>query len=142
MWEKSEQDTLRESIRAEIRPSIHYHGDTVRKLFLVGGVVMISTLPFVYSQLNLRLEYSIVAIIILVISAGITNPLLKKAIIFDSAVSALAFCIFEYFAVRTYVIDNRIFFALLNQILALNFLLALYYSIRTLRWLMTHNGLH
>ncbi len=124
---------LLETIRNE-KLLRHYYGDIVRFLFLVAAIIMLVTLPFLNPKLPVPVISSISIILAIGIFAGFTNPLQKPTALLNTIVSTIALVIFEYFAVKTYMessFGNLMFFV--NQILALIFLFALYYSTKTLR---------
>lgn len=115
----------------------HYYGDTVRKLFLVGAVFMLASLPAMSSYLPVPLYVSILAAICIGVFAGITNPLQTWAAVLDLLISLTAVVIFEYQAVngyQMYSFTHRTFWV--NQILAIDFLIALYYSTKTVRGML------
>jgi hypothetical protein len=115
----------------------HYYGDLVRKLFLSGAVIMIISLPFMNPFLQVPLYISILAAITLGIIAGLTNPKQMWAIVLNFCVALVASVIFEYQAVAGYAnfsITHRTFW--INQILAVNFLVALYFSTKTIRGML------
>lgn len=128
--------------RQEIALAYHYHGDRVRKLFLLGALIMVAGLPFLYDVIPQPTSFSIFAVFILLAAAGFTNPqqVLTSAINVSLAVFATG--IFEYYAVyasQNYGIDGLFFWT--NEALAINFLFASYYSIKTLRGaLVLENG--
>ncbi|MGE5041469.1 MAG: hypothetical protein ACM3IJ_01040 [Candidatus Levyibacteriota bacterium] len=112
----------------------HYYGDTVRKLFLAGAVFMLIALPFMSTFLSVPIYVSILAAIAIGVFAGITNPLQVWVAILNFILAVLAVIMFEYAAVngyQTYSLTHRTFWV--NQILAINFLVALYYSTKTVR---------
>jgi hypothetical protein len=121
----------------------HYYGDTVRFLFLVAAVIMLLTLPMVSEVLNIPTVISVASILVLGAAAGLTNP--KQ--VWDSAInvfiSAAGFLIFETTAVWTYrqhidtVSAERFFLA--NIGLGLIFMIALYFSVKTLRGLYNNS---
>lgn len=123
-----------ESFRNEKLLTRHYYGDVVRFLFLLAAVIMLITLPFLNPSLPVPLVFSILVILLIGIVAGVTNPLQKGTAIITTGISSIALVVFEYYAVSTYLVSsftNLLF--IINQILALIFLFALYYSTKTLR---------
>ena len=114
--------------------TLHYYGDIVRKLFLGGAFGMLVTLPFVNALLPVPLFYSLLAIIILSLVAGFMRPGKVWTIVIDEIITIAAVLIFEYYAVDYYAIysfGNWLF--IMNQLLALDFLIALYFNTKTLR---------
>lgn len=115
----------------------HYYGDTVRKFFMIGAVFMLVSLPFMSQYLSVPLYISILTAIAIGIFAGITNPLQTWAAILDLIISTAAVAIFEYHAVSgytSYSLTHRTFWV--NQVLAVNFLIALYFSTKTVRGML------
>ena len=115
----------------------HYYGDTVRFLFLIAGVIMLISLPTVSQILNIPIIISVIAILILGLAAGFTNPKQKLDALINVFISAAGFLIFESTAVWTFqkgITTQRLeYFFIANIILGLIFLLALYFSAKTLR---------
>lgn len=110
----------------------HYYGDTVRGLFFSGGVIMVLTLPFFKEITNINIFIPIFIMLVLAFAAGLTNPQSRWSIIMDTIVSGFAFIAFEYCAVtKFYDLTDSFFWT--NQILAILFFLAFYYSIKTWR---------
>ena len=113
---------------------MHYHGNIVRRLFLLGAVIMLVTLPFLNLSLPFPLHVSLFAILALSMVAGLTNPLKKWAVVLDQITAIIAVMLFEYYAATYYVRYSATSWEfIVNQVLAFNFLFALYYSTKTLR---------
>ena len=114
----------------------HYYGDTVRRFFVVGGALMIATLPFVRDFLPTSIFAALVAILVVGFFAGLANPRQRWVAGLNLLIAIAAFLIFEYVAVSRYFAgDNAppLWFIILNQVLALDFFAALYYASKTLR---------
>jgi len=112
----------------------HYYGDVVRKLFLGSGVLMLVGLPFFADNLELTVFSATLGILIIGIFAGLTSPREQWVFIFDVCVSALASIVFELTAIgwyRSHMIFDAYF--IFNQVLALVFFTALYFSVKTFR---------
>ena len=112
----------------------HYYGDIVLFCFLLSAGVMLISLSFLYGRLPVPIYFSIFAILAIGIFAGFTNPLQKSTAVINFFISVVALFVFEYNAVKSYItfsISDLLF--IVNQILALIFLFALYYSAKTLR---------
>lgn len=116
----------------------HYYGDTVRGIFLSAGVVFLVTMVRDQEFLSFYLVVGVLSVLALTILAGLTNPLSKKIIKIDAVISIVMFLLFEYLAIAGYVsaqsFSNDIF--LLRQLLAILFLVALYFSTKTLRGML------
>ena len=112
----------------------HYYGDTVRRLFLAGAVVMLLSIPISGPLLFQNLFVGVIVALVLTLLAGLTNPRQRGVALISAIVSAVAFVLFEMAALQSFSMYNAntlLFF--LQQILALNFLLALYFSIKSWR---------
>lgn len=121
----------------------HYYGDTVRKLFLAGGVIALVFRPIYPDLVPLNSFLFIIAMLAIAIIAGITNPEKYWTMISDLVIAGLGFIIFEYSAVSEYTTFNNLtFLFLVQQSLGLIFFFALYYSSKTVRamYLKKHSG--
>ena len=117
------------------KPFAHYYGDVVRKFFIAAGLGLLRAIPRGREFLSFYLYVGVFIVLALTILAGLTNPRTRQVIMADGAVSGLMFLLFEYLAVSAYIetqdFFNEIFF--LRQLLALIFLIALYFSTKTFR---------
>ncbi len=116
----------------------HYYGDTVRILFMVAGGILLGLSPSHPELLPFSPLAITLAVLFVAIFAGITNPKQFWIVVVDTVVSALGLAVFEYFAVESYrsgvPVGNIIFLA--QQLLALVFFFALYYSSKSLRGML------
>jgi len=110
----------------------HYYGDLVRKLFFVGGIVMVLGLPFMKDTFSLPIYIPLVAVLVLAFLAGLTNPRQVLVIWLNLVVATIAFFVFEIYAVQFYKAQDAFWFVA-NQAEALIFVTALYYTTKTLR---------
>ena len=110
---------------------VHYYGDTVRKLLIGAAIVMLVGLPIFNDRLPVSAPISIVAILILGLFAGLTNPRKIWVSVVNAIFSVIGIFIFEYYAVQTYDLADLLFWA--NQALAIIFFIALYYSTKSWR---------
>ena len=95
---------------------------------------MIVTLPFFVEEIKQPLIISLVAILLVGMAAGLTSPRHPWTATMNVFVSAGGVLVFENYAVDWYSRYGSVgnfFWA--NQLLAVIFLLALYYSLKTLR---------
>jgi hypothetical protein len=116
----------------------HYYGDTVRRFFVTGALFMVATLPFVAEYIALPFTLSLVGILIVSVAAGITSPQFVWSAILNIFISLYAVLQFEWYAVHwywEYGAGNSFFW--INQILAVIFLLALYFAVKTFRGVRT-----
>jgi hypothetical protein len=114
-------------------PLPHYYGDITRIIFIVIGVIMLLGLPSMTQVLNLSAAYPIVAIIILGVAAGYTNPKKRGSLLLNIWVSVIGLAAFIYISLflRSHFFTGGWLF--LNQIIAILFLVSLYFSIKSLR---------
>ena len=114
----------------------HYYGRQVRGLFVAGALIMLVTLPMFSSLIPIGNAFSLFMIVAVGLIAGLLSPLSRVVIIAGTIVAILGGIVFEYEAIATFwLIDSPIrwwFFAV-NQLLAVLFFFALYYSGKTLR---------
>ncbi len=115
----------------------HYHGDTIQILFLIGGIIILATLPFFKNLLQIGTGFLPVFVVLLVLGGAIVNPFQRWVVTIDLVISAVAVILFEYAAVVGFGHDN-FFLSVTRQVIAIVFLFALYYSGRTLRAMIMH----
>lgn len=118
--------------------SYHYHGDSVRTLFIIGGLIMIISYPFFSSFIKAPIAFSIIGVIALAIFGGLMNPKQKWVMAMNAIIPIAAFAVFEYAAVYTYlnlspVRDIHVAFFWVNQVLSVIFFSAAYLATKTLR---------
>ncbi len=124
----------------------HYYGDTVRWLFMIAAIGMLLMLPAVSNILNIPAVVSVIGILILGFAAGFTNPKQLWDAVVNAIISAGGFLMFETVAVWTYQQNfntaqaERFFLA--NVGLGLVFLIAIYFSVKTLRGLLLSEDNH
>ncbi len=112
----------------------HYHGDAVRRFLLAGATIMLIALPLLNSFIPFPIAVSLFAIIILIVMAGFMSPGRNWVIILNEVIIIVAILIFEYYAVNYYISyswSSPLF--IVDQVLAINFLFALYYNTKTFR---------
>lgn len=114
-------------------PTLHYYGDIVRALFIGAGLIMLVTLPFLGDLVPVPYFVSIILIVAIVVFAGLTNPKQKWINYVNSFISVIAFAVFEYYSIKAYSVAGGTLFLVVNQILAIIFFIALYYSIKSMR---------
>lgn len=117
----------------------HYYGNLIRKhLFFAALLILVAV--FLDSELrSAYLSYGLIAVIGIIILAGLTSRSNRSIVFIDVLVSAFMFLTFEYFAINAFVryesFSNGIF--LLRQFIAIVFLITMYYSTKTLRYHVT-----
>jgi len=121
------------------QPFFHYYGDSVRVLFVLGGLIMIVSYPFFASFIHTSVVAYILGCITLAVFGGLMNPKQKWIMVLNTIIPIVAFVVFEYTAVQTYLNlssttgKTLVAFFWVNQILALIFFFAAYFSTKTLR---------
>ena len=113
----------------------HYYGDTVRSLFLVAGLLLLAEFLFDRDFLQFNFTIGILGVLILTFLAGYTSPESKIVVFWNVLFSSVAFFFSEYLALADYSQKEtilRVVF-LLRQGVAILFLLALYFSVKTWR---------
>lgn len=120
-----------------VNQATHYYGDTVRIFLITGAVLMLVTLPVFRNLISMPLWLSLIAILAIGVAAGLTNPVRAGSAWLNVFIAGAALLIFEYYAVDAYGrygFGSFLFIA--DQLLALDFLIALYYSVKTVRGML------
>lgn len=111
----------------------HYYGDEVRRLFLVGSIIMLVALvryPDIFPGVPVS---AIVALILLsVFLAGLTNPQSRLSILLDLIVSGGAFLYVEYAAVIRFQ-EDPLFLSVIREAIAVAFIVAFYFASKSFR---------
>lgn len=120
----------------------HYHGDEVRVLFLVGALVIIIA-QSTGADLPLSTTGAVVSAALLVIFAGITNPMQSGIHWFNALFALAGTLLFGISAVNHYRAGLSVFDASFaaTEALALLSLLALYFTTRTIRGIIQRASL-
>lgn len=132
---KNEEDPYTEIDRRQhYQP--HYYGDVTRRyMFLAGFVIMAAAL--LDSELrNLYILLGVFGVAVFTILAGLTSPQKRAVLFIDVMISAIMFPLFEYLAIVAYVQYENFYEPafFLRQLLAVIFLITLYYSTKTTRF--------
>lgn len=118
-------------------PPRHYYGDSVRRLLLAAGLVIVVTLPWLYKEWPFGFYVWLFIVFGVVIFAGITNPRLRIVSLVDFAIAAIGFLFFGFegiHAVQTVGAASLLFFV--NEALMLLFLFDLYFTVKTIRGML------
>lgn len=112
---------------------IHYHGDIVRVLFVVAAVLMFLA-EFTGAPLPFTTATSISIVVVLVVVAGITNPIQRWIQWLNVFISAAGLLVFGALALNQFR-SGASFFSdeFFIGLLAITFLICLYFATRTLR---------
>ena len=118
----------------------HYYGYILRILYLTSAILMLLLLPFLTDYIPVSTYLALIIVLALGIVAGATNPAQKWVAILDTIIALGGVFIFGYYAIDSYItysIVNLYFWA--NQIQAVLFLFALYFSVKTVRGFFLKN---
>jgi hypothetical protein len=116
------------------RQVAHYHGDTVRILFVVAAVVMLIA-ETTGALLPLPMLGIVTFAVILVVAAGIANPAQKWIHFVNAGIAIYGAIIFGLYAIEQYRLTRYVFDTtyLYAETLALIFLIAVYFTTKTVR---------
>jgi len=115
----------------------HYYGDIVRQCFVVGAVLMLVGAPFYANNMRLELPFVILGALALIALAALTNPHKKSIVVADAVLGGLIVLVYQTWALFDYQSSTWVEFAL-REAIALVFITAFYFSIKTLRAMMLH----
>lgn len=121
----------------------HYHGDSVRWLFLLGALILIVA-QSTGADLPISTTTAVVSAIILVVAAGITNPSQTRIHWFNAIIAVIGSLVFGDSAVVHYRAGVSVFepsFAYVEALTIVS-LLALYYATRTIRGFLQRSEPH
>lgn len=127
-----------ESVLPPRRRIPHYHGDSVRILFVIGAVIMIVA-QSTGAELQLSTRGIVILATILVVAAGITSPRQFWIHWVNAIFAALGTFFFGTNAVDHYRAGTNIFNSsfIYVEILAILSLIALYFTTRNIRGIYT-----
>ncbi|MDO8623795.1 MAG: hypothetical protein Q7R54_00335 [bacterium] len=119
------------------RPVAHYHGDTVRTLFVVAAVVMLMA-ETTGASLPLTTFQIVSLAVLLVVAAGITNPAQEWIHFVNALLAIFGAIIFGLYAIEQYRTTLNVLAPtfLYAEILALLFLVTVYYATKTARGIL------
>jgi len=115
----------------------HYYGDYVRVFFVTAAILAAFGIPVFGQVVPVGAFLQVLGIVALVLLAGLTNPHGVFVLWLDAIVSAIGVILLESAAISLYSIDQLgVFFG--REIMVILLLLALYFSIKTLRAIAQH----
>lgn len=114
----------------------HYYGDYIRSIFIIVGAFMLILAPFVSERAPQLLPIQVVSAVVLVLLAGLTSPTKEWVLILDAIAAGLGVIFFEFLALAAYNASAWFSFIALEGV-AIAFLVALYFSIKTVRAMAT-----
>lgn len=115
-----------------MKPAAPYFGNIVRKLFIICGLVILITLPFLKTLTKGPVFYSLIVVLLLAFFAGMTKPKHKAILISDVIISMFGFAFFAYQGIINFQGFLTLFF-ITNLVLAVLFLFSFYWSVKTAR---------
>ena len=119
-------------------PSItHYYGDVVRELFLGGAALMLVASPLYADSLQMEFPFIVLGSLVAVALAAFTNPHKRLSSIGDCVVSGAIVVIYGVWGLSGYDMINPIAFVL-RLAIAVIFLFAFYYALKTVRAFSLH----
>ena len=126
-------------------PHPHYYGDTVRQLFIGGGLVMLLALPLFTELFPLVALYPIFTAIVIGLAAGLVNPIQRWTHYINVFLALVATMLLEWYALTIYQSvhfqeSHGTILFWLSHILALNFFIAFYFSVKTVRGMFVRSN--
>ena len=111
----------------------HYYGDSVRAIFIAGAVFVLIGLSGMTEALNLPPIIAIIGVIVLCVAAGFTNPVQFFSLRINVAISIVFLIFFAYMGWYAHDVNLGGMIELPNKIAAVLFLVATYFSVKSLR---------
>ena len=93
---------------------------------------MVLLYPVFKDRITVPTIFSVCAVVVVGLAAGITSPRQKWAMVLNVCVAALGFIVAEYYAITQSGLFEDLFFWA-NQALAMIFFSAFYYAVKTVR---------
>jgi len=124
------------------RTMMHYHGDQVRAIFFMAAIVLIVA-QSTGADLPLSTIGAVLTAVVLVVAAGVTNPEQSSIHWMNACLAIAGTLMFGTTAVARYRGGMSIFdFSFIYiEMLALLSLVALYFTTRTIRWMLQRSRL-
>ena len=115
----------------------HYYGNYIRVIFIAAAALAAFSIPVWGDVLPIGSLPQIVGIVILVVLAGLTNPHGTVVLWVNAIVSGIGIVFIENAAITLFSIDDVPIF-LAREIIVLLLLAAMYFSIKTVRAMASH----
>ena len=115
------------------RPVPHYYGDITRAIFIIAGIVVLIGFPAVTKQFDIPVIFAVIAIVVLAIAGGITNPVQYNSLVLNVWVALAGLVVFIYLSWFMREQGATGIYLASNQLLAACFLVASYLSVKSLR---------
>ena len=115
----------------------HYYGDIIRQVFVVTAVFMLVTAPFYSDDLKAHIPFYVAGALVLFILAALTNPHNQYVLLADAIAAGAGAALYEMWALGSYDTSTLLVTAL-RQSIAILFLIAFYFSMKTVRAFAMH----
>jgi hypothetical protein len=115
----------------------HYYGDSVRTMFICCAVVYTFAMPLFGNLIPSTTGISIGIVLVLVLLAGITSPMMKWLMFINAAIAAIGIYLLQSAAIFFFDTESKVLFTL-RELGVLFLLFAFYYSVKSFRSMMTH----
>ncbi len=115
----------------------HYYGDIVRQLMLGASALMLFGAPFYGDYLHVELPFEVFGALVFVALAALTNPWKKMALAADAIGAGVGMVIYQTWALYGYGQVSPVAFVL-REALAILFMFAFYFSVKTVRAMVLH----
>lgn len=128
---RSDEEEFRKDILSEQRGTRQGFSGAARKFFIAAAVVMLVFLPFFRDYIPIA--FSIAGVVLIFLCIIFTDPIRRRSSILNVIAAVAAIAAAEYFTFLNYhSAHSSLFYMLILQAIALLFLLALYFNIKTL----------
>jgi hypothetical protein len=118
-------------------PLSHYYGDVARQIMLGAVALMMFAAPFYSDSLSVQFPFEVASGLCIVAFAALTNPVNKGILLVDTLLNGALAAIFGMWALSGYGTANLLAFVL-RDCLAIFFIFAFYFSLKTLRAMLLH----
>lgn len=118
-------------------PIPHYHGDVLRQLLIAAVVLILVTAPFYSNSLKVELPFMVLGALVLASLAAMANPHKPSVFILSVIAAGVGFVIYQMWALNQYAESSWLQF-ILREIIAIVFLTAFYFSLKTVRSFALH----
>src|SRR5581483_1430481 len=116
----------------------YYYAEPIRVLFFIAAIIMLICFPLFSNVISLNIIFVLFGIM-LIILAGFTNRKWKTVFYINAILSLFIIAVLEVISLNLKFSDHP-FLVLLNQILALLFVISLYFCLRTIRGFLFYNS--
>jgi hypothetical protein len=128
------EDELHHSPPAHVA---HYYGDAVRQFFIVLAILILLGAPWYGSSLRIELPFEVIGALILVTLAALVNPHQKSIMVANAVVAGVGAVVYQMWALFGWE-DGTVIQFVLREGIAILFLAAFYFSMKTVRAFLLH----